>query len=265
MSYNVLASPHIGNSRLLTFGLLTLDNNKKEFNEEANNYEGIINIISGSCNITIEGEDFEKVHYTNVGGRNNIFEGKPEMVYFPINSKIKIYNIKEENLICGIARAQSNETYNPQVVRENDVEIKKSGRDNWQREVYIGIGPDFPAGKLMMGETESPPGNWSGYPSHKHDDSNLSNEANMEEVYFMQFKPTGGYAVGGIYYKFNNTNQIVSDLKMIQHNQVFCVPGGYHFIAPAPGFRLRYIWMFCGDREFGAWNVDPELAWLTNN
>ena len=46
-----------------------------------------------------------------------------------------------------------------------------------------------------VGETLNPPGNWSSYPPHKHDQHNPPEEVALEEVYLFRVEPAGGFGV----------------------------------------------------------------------
>ncbi len=48
---------------------------------------------------------------------------------------------------------------------------------------------------FIVGETINPPGNWSSYPPHKHDEHRPPHEVQLEEVYYFKFDPPGGFGV----------------------------------------------------------------------
>jgi len=117
---------------------------------------------------------------------------------------------------------------------------------------------------MMVGETESPPGNWSGFPPHRHTDDNPPDELPMEELYYFHIHPRSGFVIGGIYQDSARKGH-TAELAVYRHREAFDVPSGYHFISPCPGYRVRYTWALGGPRRgFGAWTDDPELAWLND-
>ena len=64
-----------------------------------------------------------------------------------------------------------------------------AGTGNWSRTIRTILGPDDDAGRLLVGETINPPGNWSSYPPHKHDRHAPPDEVALEELYYYRFKP----------------------------------------------------------------------------
>ena len=55
--------------------------------------------------------------------------------------------------------------------------------------------PSIRPGRLLLGETINPPGNWSSYPPHKHDTHEPPREVRLEEVYLFKVDPPGGFGV----------------------------------------------------------------------
>jgi len=85
----------------------------------------------------------------------------------------------------------------------------------------------------------------------------------MEELYYLKFDRPAGFAIGGVYHDLDD-REGSAQLSMVGDGQIFDVPRGYHFIAPCPGYRLRYTWALAGShRQFGAWVTDPAYAWMT--
>ncbi len=198
-----------------------------------------------------------------VGSREDIFSGKPEMVYIPIHSRYEIVCHKFP-FDAVIYMAPTDQSAPVAHVKPEQVRTVSSGRSDWQRNVFIGMGENGPATRMILGETESPPGNWSGFPPHRHTMHDPPHEAKLEELYYFNFKPRSGFIIGGIYDAPNAKENAC--LKVFLHGQAFDVPGGYHFLAPCPGYRVRYTWALGGNpKKFGAWCDDSELAWLHNS
>ena len=192
----------------------------------------------------------------------NIFAGKPEFVYVPRDSTYTVRCLQAP-LEVVIYTAPTNEDRPAMYVSASEVKIAVSGTSDWQRDVYIGMGDDGPATRIMIGETESPPGNWSGFPPHRHTYSEPPGELSMEELYYLKFDQETGFAIGGVYHDLDD-REGSAHLSMVGDSQIFDVPSGYHFIAPCPGYRLRYTWALAGShKQFGAWVADPAYAWMT--
>ena len=84
-----------------------------------------------------------------------------------------------------------------------------------------------PAHSLLVVEVITPGGNWSSYPSHKHDTDNLPEESLLEEVYYHRLSPPQGFAFQRVY-----TDDRSLDVSMaVEDGDLTLVPRGYH---PAP-------------------------------
>jgi 5-deoxy-glucuronate isomerase len=257
-----IASPDLGNSRFLS--LLRLELQSRDVQRlETGDQEHVVNLLSGRCTATIMQAGSAAVRYGPIGERADIFSGRPELVYVPRESVCEIECL-EAPLEAVIYTAPTDEAAAPAYVAAEQVQVIASGVSDWKRQVFIGIGEEGPATRMMVGETESPPGNWSGFPPHRHTDDNPPNELAMEELYYFHFYPRSGFVIGGTYQDSARKEQ-TAELSIYRHGQAFGVPCGYHFIAPCPGYRVRYTWALGGRRTgFGAWTDDPDLAWLND-
>ena len=256
----LVATPEAGSTRLLS--LLTLFCDGQETRTiETGAQEHVIDILSGKCSFTISVAGKRPVCYEGVGGRSDIFSGKPEWVYVPRNRRYEVRCF--EPLTAVIYAAPTEEEAPPAHVKADAVLQITAGTSDWRREVFIGMGADGAATRMMVGETESPPGNWSGFPPHRHAFDSPPHEIPLEELFFFQIQPQSGFVIAGTYqdpYRKDQTAQ----LAIYRHGQAFDAFDGFHFIAPCPGHRVRYTWALGGRRKgFGKWTNDPELAWLS--
>ena len=60
---------------------------------------------------------------------------------------------------------------------------------------------------FYIGEGMIPSGNWSGYPSHRHDENNPPAELDMEETYFYLFDPPQGFGFQSVYKPDGSLNE----------------------------------------------------------
>ncbi len=258
----VLASPELENSVFLSLLRLAFDKAGSHL-LETKGQEHVINILSGTCALHLQLADGRRMTIESAGNREDIFSGNPEMVYIPIHCRYEIV-CQKFPFDAVIYMAPTNESAPVAHVKPDQVRMLNSGKSDWQRKVFIGMGEDGPATRMILGETESPPGNWSGFPPHRHTKPDLPREAKLEELYYFNFSPPSGFIIGGIY----DAPEAKEDarLQLFRHGQVFGVSWGYHFLAPCPGYRVRYTWALGGhEKVFGAWLDDSELAWLHNS
>ncbi len=257
-----IASPDQGNSSFLTLLRLELEG-AGAHSLETGEHEHVVDVLSGRCAAAITRPGSGAVRYGSVGQRTDIFSGRPEFIYIPRESICEIECL-EAPFEAVIYTAPADEVASPAHILAEQVRVITSGVSDWQREVFIGMDEEGPATRIMVGETESPPGNWSGFPPHRHSDDSPPDELAMEELYYFHIHPRNGFVIGGTYQDPANKEQ-TARLDIYGHGQAFGVSSGYHFIAPCPGYRVRYTWALGGRRRgFGAWTNDPDLAWLND-
>jgi 5-deoxy-glucuronate isomerase len=251
-----------GVMRFLEFGRLEL-RGQDSYHAETAWRECVIDIFSGSASISVEGAGYQTQEFKRVGSRASVFDGPPAMVYIPPQSSFTITALAE-SLDAGLFFAPSSAKVPPALAEGRSVAASTIGRDNWRRTVFTAIGDHIAAEKLIAGETQNPPGNWSSYPPHKHDRSNPPQEAVMEEVYFFRIRPKQGYGLM-FTYTAPGDEPAFNNVFTIEDGDTVLIPRGYHPVVAAPGYELHYTWVLAGEeRRYGAWSDDPRHAWVRN-
>lgn len=196
--------------------------------------------------------------FANVGGRPNVFSGKPHAVYLPSGADYAI--TAQGRLEVGLASAPSDLKTAPYVIGPDRVTAGVWGAANFARDYHQILTqisqPDLPAARLIVGETYTPSGNWSTYPAHKHEQDNLPREAYHEEMYFFKVSPADGFGLTRYYNGEVDTGFVVRD------NTILMIPNGYHTVVSAPGYTTYYLWFLAGHHRTQAVVDDPALAWI---
>lgn len=240
-------------------GLSLLKLEKKDsFDVKTEKEEIVFVILSGKCNITVNGKK-----YMNLGERKDVFSGKATAVYVPVDSEVNIEESAGFKVEIALAYAKAEKKFEPFVVKPCDIVRNNRGILNYRRDVDD-IVVDNAEGKvhrIVVGETFTYPGNWSSYPSHKHDNNNPPLETDMEEIYYFKIKPVEGFGVQVIY----NDDLSLRKAYMLKDGDTVLIPEGYHPVAATPGHQLYYLWVMAGDygRKLIP-NDDPKHAWLNN-
>ncbi len=249
-----------GTMRFLDFARLRLDKGMR-YSLETGSREAVLDVFSGKFAVTIQNHAGETV-FDGVGGRSDVFSGPPVMIYIPPNSRYEL--AAYTNIDTGIFSAPSRAVAPPALLQGKDVAAKEVGQDNWTRTVYSALGDNVAAERLLAGETLNPPGNWSSYPPHKHDQSHPPDEAVLEEIYFFRVKPAQGYGLIWTY-TAPGDSQPFSTVFVVEDGDTVLLPKGYHPTVAAPGYELHYTWVLAGEeRRYGAWADDPRHAWVKN-
>jgi len=130
------------------------------------------------------------------------------------------------------------------------------------------------ADRLMCCELITPAGNWSSFPSHKHDITPPS-QAVAEEIYYYriagpdQITPSRqGYGLHRLYTGPEHLAAgliALDELVEVRDGDIQLVPYGYHGpVVAAPGYPMYYLNVLAGpgpDRSM-AFCDDPDHAWL---
>ncbi len=241
--------------QLLDFNLLKLGAGEKH-SANSGNREILAVILGGKATFTINGNTFEKV-----GGRPNVFNGKPHSVYIPAGAE---YSIQAEGAVeIGLPSAPSDETgIQPYVIAPSQVANGVWGAANFKRYFHqiltLAAQPELPARRLIVGETFTPSGNWSTYPPHKHQMDDLPRQAYHEEMYYFKVNPGDGF---GICHYYNEEGE--DENFTIRDSSIHMMPRGYHTVVSAPGYTTYYLWFLAGNQRVQATVDDPALGWVT--
>ena len=238
--------------QLLDFQLLVLGDGET-YTCDSGGREILAVLLGGKATFTIGGQTF-----ANVGGRPNVFSGKPHSVYIPCGSHFTI--TAQGRLEAALTSAPSDLVTAPYVIPPERVATGVWGAANFSRNfqqiLTLASQPDLPAARLIVGETFTPSGNWSTFPPHRHEKDDLPREAFHEEMYFFKVSPADGFGICRFYNQELDTGFIVRD------NSIMMAPNGYHTVVSAPGYTTYYLWFLAGNQRIQATVDDPALAWV---
>ncbi len=241
--------------KLLGFELVVLTDGQTVKGSTANR-EVLAVLLGGKATFEVAGKTFEKV-----GGRANVFGGKPYSVYMPAGADYTITGVG--NVQIALTSAPSDLEAEPYVIAPSQVANGIWGAANFKRyyhEILTGTSqPDLPARRLIVGETFTPSGNWSTYPAHKHEVDNLPAEAYMEEMYYFRVNPANGI---GICRWFNDAGE--EHNFTVRDNTILMAPDGYHTVVSTPGYMTYYLWFLAGTQRVQATVADPVAGWVNN-
>jgi 5-deoxy-glucuronate isomerase len=129
-----------------------------------------------------------------------------------------------------------------------------TGAEGSRRELFILIGKNVAAGRIMAGVTFSQPGNWTSWPPHEH-------AALAEEAYVYIDMPAPAFGVQLVYTSATHPELAT----IVREGDVVLMPQGYHPNVAAPGGSINFLWIMAATREtedrlFGVVNVHPDFA-----
>ncbi len=249
IGWQTIVSPQQGQTKQITFSLLRL--------EPGSEYEGQVNgetvavLLSGLMDTEVDGKRWQ-----SVGQRRDVFSGKAFALYLPSNSRFRIRARTFVELAFGSTPAPA--SGEPKLITPDQVKSRSVGLFNWRRDIDDIIDASFPARRLLVGETRNPPGNWSSYPPHKHEEENPPFETLMEEVYHFRIFPPSGFAIQMIYTDDGELNEAI----IVKDGDTVVIPRGYHPVAAPPGYAVYYLWVLSGDLRQMFVKFDPAHEWV---
>jgi 5-deoxy-glucuronate isomerase len=251
---NGLNALPINPCQLLEFGFLKLGAGEI-YSSESGTREMLAVLLGGRASFEVCGKRFEKI-----GGRPNVFSGKPYSVYIPAGSKFSIQ--AEGPVEIALPSAPSDLEIEPYVIEPSKVANGIWGAANFKRYYHqiltTASQPELPARRLIVGETLTPSGNWSTYPPHKHQVDDLPREAYHEEMYFFKVNPGDGFGICRYYNEEGEEENFT-----VRDNSIHMMPRGYHTVVSAPGYTTYYLWFLAGNQRMQGAVDDPQLGWVS--
>jgi 5-deoxy-glucuronate isomerase len=208
-------------------------------------------VLSGVVDVVVDGASLGVA-----GGRSSVFESPGDTIYAPPGRVQLTARGGEARVAIASAPLAELSPAQARIIRPDDQRIGEVGDGNWGRTVRTILGPDDSAGRLLLGETLNPPGNWSSYPPHKHDTHEPPREVKLEEVYFFQVDPAEGF---GVQIRYDDHAE---ECFTVRDGDSAAIKTGYHPVVAAPGYSLYYLWVMAGEGRQMIPYLDPRYAWV---
>jgi 5-deoxy-glucuronate isomerase len=209
-------------------------------------------VLCGVVDVILGGERLGRA-----GGRRSVFEGPGHAAYLPPSTAV-VFAAMSRPVEVALVTALLDDApaAAPRLIGPGDQQIAERGTGSFARTVRTFLGPGDAAGRLLVGETLNPPGNWSTYPPHKHDEHRPPVEARLEEVYLFKVSPPGGF---GIQIRYDDRTD---ECRLVRDGDVAVIRSGYHTVVAAAGYTLYYLWIMAGGGREPLMYVDPAHAWV---
>ena len=207
----------------------------------------------------------DKGNWESKNGRKDVFSGIAHSLYLPRHTE---FELKAESEILDIAYGwcESDEDHPAYFKTPEEAAIEIRGGDNATRQINSLLQPGFACHRLVSVEVYTPSGNWSSFPSHKHDSRKLDENGNvveacLEETYFYKIDKSQGFAIQQIY----NDDRSLDEIAVARNNDVVLVPEGYHPVAAGHGYNVYYLNFLTGSDQSLANTDDPDHKWIYNS
>jgi 5-deoxy-D-glucuronate isomerase len=243
---------------LLGFGIYQLGS--RFITKETKNKEIVLVPQEGEFEAEVNGR---RLIGKRIGGPFSLGPGKSNAsaLYIPCNSKMRIRGSGEIVFFEAPALKEKPLFF----LSDQEVESVSRGNWIWRRDVTPLISPKNASSNLVIGETYSPPGFWSGTPLHVHDKNQPQfGESGHEEVYYHRFnwKKGIGDQIGPYGVQLLMDGKKLMKAFLIGDKSIFAIPGGCHPVVASPVSELLYVWGLAGKREELMMKDHPEFSHL---
>jgi 5-deoxy-glucuronate isomerase len=243
---------------ILGFGILQLSS--EPLIQKTGEKEMALVPQDGTFEAEVNGERFKGERQ---GGPFALGPGKSNAsaLYVPSNSTLKIHGQGEMAFFEAPALGQQK----PFFRSSDEFAVVSRGDWVWRRDVVTLISPAEGSSNLIVGETYSPPGLWSGTPLHRHDRHALeSGESDHEEIYYHRFcwKKKTENEIGPYGVQILMDGDRLKKAYLITDRSMVAIPGGCHPVVAAPVSELNYLWGLAGrTNKLAMWDI-PEFVHL---
>ncbi len=208
--------------------------------------------LQGSATVDCDGQSWE------ISRPGNVFDGKPTALYLSVGSSFNI--VASVDCEIGIAGSKATRTFPARLIEPDDIDVEIRGAGNAARQINHIIKPEFLADTLLVVEVFTPSGNWSSFPPHKHDVSDMPAESDLEEIYYYRIDPPDGFGLQRLY----TADGSFDHAWVIKDGDLLLVPEGYHAFVIAHGYTGYYLNVLAGDEPVRTMQPsdDPAYAWV---
>jgi 5-deoxy-glucuronate isomerase len=246
--YRRIVSPAEARLRLIEFGVVRLKRGES-VDLRTSGKEVAITLTRGKLSIEAGGEK------AVLGPRKSVFDELPSAVYARGIDRIEITARSGVEALVTIAPCRSRKKI-VEVIEPSAVVEKIVGEGTYERHVRTIIGEDFPAERILIGETINGAGKWSSYPPHRHEKDSPPDEARLEEVYYYKLENPKAFGIQRIY----TDDGRIDETHTVREGDLCVLPRGYHPVSATPNSRLYYFWALAGKTRRMLVREDPNFV-----
>ncbi len=225
----------------------------ESLSQHTGDLEHCIVIITGKMTASVDGAAMGEL-----GDRMDIHaRQKAHALYVPNGSGWAI--TATTDLEIGICTAPGQGGHKARVIKPtpDPMEARGTGANTRYVNAFMMEDSDF-ADSLLVVEVWTPNGNWSSYPSHKHDTDAFPDETYLEETYYHRINPPTGFGVQRVY----NDDRTLDETMTIEDRDLVLVPEGYHPCGALYGHDLYYLNVMAGPKRKWRFRNDPDHDWV---
>ena len=221
--------------------------------EATGDREVILVMVEGKAAIRAAGQDWGVL-----GDRMSVFERTaPHCLYVPPGQDWQAS--AETDCIIAVCTAPGKGNHPARRIGPEGITLTQRGEGTNTRWINnIAMEAEDVADSLLVTEVFTPAGNWSSYPSHRHDEDDFPRITYLEETYYHRLNPVNGWAVQRVYTDDGSLDEVMA----VKDGEVVLVPRGHHPCGAPHGFELYYLNVMAGPRRNWRFVAAPEVAGL---
>jgi 5-deoxy-glucuronate isomerase len=221
--------------------------------ESTGDREAILVLVEGKGSLSAADTDFGEM-----GERMSVFErAPPHCLYVPGNSKWEATATTE--CVLAVCTAPCIADYPVRRLGPEGIDLTPRGKGQNTRFINnIAMEGRDVASSLLVTEVFTPSGNWSSYPSHRHDEDDYPRMTYLEETYYHRLNPAQGFGVQRVYTDDGSLDETMA----VKDGDVVCVPRGHHPCGVPYGYDMYYLNVMAGPLRKWRFENDPDHDWI---
>lgn len=213
-------------------------------------HEVILVMVEGKAAITAAGQDWGVL-----GERMDVFEKTPPHCLYVPNGQ-EWLAVATTDCTIAICAAPGKGGHVARRLGPEGITLTQRGKGPNTRWINnIAMEAEDVADSLLVTEVFTPAGNWSSYPSHRHDEDDFPRITYLEETYYHRLNPADGWAIQRVYTDDGSLDETMA----VKDGEVVLVPRGHHPCGAPHGFELYYLNVMAGPRRAWRFQAAPEV------
>ena len=210
--------------------------------EATGDREVILVMVEGKASLFAAGQD-----WGILGDRMSVFEKAPPHCLYVSNGQ-DWRAVAETDCVIAVCSAPGHGGHATQRIGPDGIALTQRGTGPNTRYINnIAMEHEDYCDSLLVTEVFTPAGNWSSYPSHRHDEDDFPRITYLEETYYHRLNPADGWAAQRVYTDDGTLDEVMA----VKDGDVVLVPRGHHPCGAPHGFELYYLNVMAGPRR--AW------------
>lgn len=221
--------------------------------EQTGDREIILVMVEGKATVRAAGKEWGEM-----GERMNVFERTPpHCLYVPNDSSWDVTATTPCKIAICSAPGMGN--HEARKLGPDGIELTPRGKGQNTRYINnIAMEDSDVCDSLLVTEVFTPSGNWSSYPSHRHDEDDFPNMTYLEETYYHRLDPAQGFGVQRVYTEDGSLDETMA----VKDGDVVLVPKGHHPCGAPYGYDMYYLNVMAGPLRKWRFKPDPDHKWI---